>query len=161
MKKTIRAYDLWDFPESEQTKIPASPPPKVKKKPGPKPKVVAPMPVEISQRGEDFPIKQLIDGIRKLLIEVDVRDPKPKIIIPNKKPVSYISNIVLDGKRIGLFEQPVDGKRVYLKFDKGQNIPIWHEGDGPEVMADKIKEEIEKHYTKKLAAKLARLSQRG
>lgn len=158
MIKIKRAYDLWDMPPEEQVKTPSpllAPLPKMRQKPGPKPKApIVPMTPETKKESGIMLIKDLVDELRKLFVKVDIREPKPRIAAPNTPPVAYISNIILDGYRIGFLEQAVDGNRVYLRFEKGANIPIWHDGDDISKFADKIKQEIEKHYTKNLAAKV-------
>ena len=165
MKNTKKAYDLHDFPWEHQVKVPPvkqAPTPVVKerKKPGPKPKEKPPEMVEVSAEkpatsadGEPI-IKSLVNGLRKYFVNLDIRDPKERVRVPNTPPDSYISNIVLGNNRIGFLEQEIGGDRVYLKFEKGANIPIWHLGDSIEAFADKIQKEIEAHYTKKLAAKV-------
>jgi hypothetical protein len=159
--KKIRAYDEYDFPDNmqppfAQKRAPLAPSPKVKKKPGPKPKapIVQTPSVDVSKPVDKFfLINKLVSEIRKFFTKLEIRDPKPRILKPKTPPASYISNIILDKQRIGFFEQYADSDRVFLRFEKGANIPIWHDGEEVSKLADKIKQEIESHYTKKLAAK--------
>ena len=161
MKRVKRAYDVYDFPWQEQVKTPsgqAAPEPKVRKKPGPKPRVqlvsepsVAPAPPKLEGAGL---IQKLVDELRPLFVKLDIRNPKPKVNIPESQPTGYISNIILDKHRIGYLEQQIDGDKVYLKFEKGANIPIWHDGDDIGHFAEKITHEIEKYYTRSLAARV-------
>jgi hypothetical protein len=165
MKNIIKkSYDEYDFPTMEQPpfaqkRSPLAPAPKVKKKPGPKPKIEsAPIvPVPASVVDSQQAIKELVDGVKKFFVKnkkLEIRDVKPRIAGPDGPVVGYIANIILDKNRIGFFEQKGAEDRVFLHFEKGANIPIWHSGMEISKIAEKIKQEIEKHYTKKLAAKL-------
>jgi len=160
-----KAYDEWDFPALlPDAPISSREEKKTKKKPGPKSKKPAPLwssPVDKTPLSPTKPadsrmlIKKLVDGVREFFVKLDIREPKPKIKSPNAPVESYISNIVLDGQRIAYFEQAVGADRVVLRYEKNANIiTIWHEGMDFSFIADKIKAEIEKNYTKKLAAKV-------
>jgi len=156
-----KAYDVYDFPWEEQVKMPQPPrvpPPKVRKKPGPKPKpknefpVFTPPPPPIPGEQPQL-IRKLVNEIRKLFVRVKFGEPI-LMSAPDVRPDTYVSNITLGTKRIGVLKQTVGGDRVILLFDKSENIPMYSDGYDIVKFADKIKEEVEKNYTKKLAAKL-------
>ena len=152
MKNIIKkSYEFWDYPIEFQPPLSGRDKPlktrktplKIKKTPLKK----------MKEEPQKILIQRLYDDIKNRLIKVRIRKPVPISPVKGAPPISYISNIVIGNKRIGYFEQTAGGDRVALKFEKSNRIPLWHNESDSERILEKINEEVEKYYVKRLAAK--------